>query len=43
MKAKNFDKKFDDGAEDILQHFDVKKAADLILKKKGLMLIFLLG
>lgn len=27
MKVKNLDKKFDDGDEDVLQHFDVKKAS----------------
>ena len=27
MKAKNLDKKFDDGDEDVFQHFDVKKAS----------------
>ena len=34
MKAKNLDNKFDDGAQDILQHFDIKKASRPNLEKE---------
>jgi hypothetical protein len=34
MKAKNLDKKFDDGEEDILQHFDLEKASRPNLEKE---------
>jgi hypothetical protein len=34
MKAKNLDKKFDDGEEDILQHFDLEKTSRPNLEKE---------
>ncbi len=34
MKAKNLDKKFDDGEEDVLQHFDLKKVSRPNLEKE---------
>lgn len=34
MKAKNLDKKFDDGEEDILQHFDLEKVSRPNLEKQ---------
>ncbi|HIL97498.1 MAG TPA: CopG family transcriptional regulator [Pseudomonadales bacterium] len=34
MKAKSLDKKFDDGADDILQHFDLKKASRPNIEKE---------
>jgi len=34
MKAKNLEKKFDDGEEDILQHFDLKKVSRPNLEKE---------
>ncbi len=34
MKTKILDKKFDDGCEDILQHFDVKRASRPNIEKE---------
>ena len=34
MKAKSLDKKFDDGEEDVLQHFDLKKVSRPNLQKE---------
>ena len=34
MKAKDFDKKFDDGTDNILQHFDLQKASRPNIEKE---------
>lgn len=34
MKAKSLDKKFDDGTDDILQYFDLKKASRPNIEKE---------
>ena len=34
MKAKNLDKKFDNGTDDILQHFDLKKTSRPNIEKE---------